>query len=137
MNDMDLKIKGKVPGPDSGIEVRKSLCAICDPNTQCGMDLYVKDGRIIKVAGMKEAPHSHGSLCSKGAALRQYIYSPERVLTPLRRTGERGSGEFEPISWDKALSEIAEKLNAIKDEFGPESVMFCDRLFPILPISSF
>ena len=124
MNDMDLKIKGKVPGPDSGIEVRKSLCAICDPNTQCGMDLYVKDGRIIKVAGMKEAPHSHGSLCSKGAALRQYIYSPERVLTPLRRTGERGSGEFEPISWDKALSEIAEKLNAIKDEFGPESVMF-------------
>ena len=41
MNDVELKLKGKIPGPDTGIEVRKSLCAICDPNTQCGMDLYV------------------------------------------------------------------------------------------------
>ena len=124
MNDLELKIKGKIPGPDTGIEVRKSVCAICDPGTQCGLDLYVKDGKIIKVAGTKEAPHSHGTLCSKGAATRQYVYSPERIKTPLRRTGERGSGEFEQISWDEALDEIASKLNAIKKEFGPESVMF-------------
>ena len=124
MNDLELKLKGKIPGPDTGIEVRKSVCAICDPGTQCGLDLYVKDGAIIKVAGTKEAPHSHGTLCSKGAAMRQYVYSSERVLTPLRRTGERGSGQFEPISWDEALAEIASKLNAIKEEFGAESVMF-------------
>ena len=124
MNDVELKLKGKIPGSDTGIEVRKSVCAICDPGTQCGLDLYVKDGRIIKVAGTKEAPHSHGTLCSKGAAMRQYVYSPERILTPLRRTGERGSGEFEPISWDEALDEIATRLNAVKDEFGAESVMF-------------
>ena len=124
MNDLELKLKGKIPGPDTGIEVRKSVCTICDPSTQCGLDLYVKDGKIIKVAGTKEAPHSHGSLCSKGAATRQYVYSPDRVLTPLRRTGERGSGEFEAISWDEALDEIATRLTAIKEEFGPESVMF-------------
>ena len=124
MNDLELKIKGKIPGPDTGIEVRKSVCAICDPGTQCGLDLYVKDGKIIKVAGTKEAPHSHGTLCSKGAATRQYVYSPERIMTPLRRTGERGSGEFEQISWDEALDEIASKLNAIKKKFGSESVMF-------------
>ncbi len=124
MNDLELRLKGKVPGPDTGIEVRKSVCAICDPGTQCGLDLYVKDGEIIKVAGTKEAPHSHGTLCSKGAAMRQYVYSPDRVMTPLRRTGARGSGEFVPISWDEALDEIAMRLNAIKDEFGAESVMF-------------
>ena len=124
MNDLELKLKGKVPGPDTGIEVRKSVCAICDPGTQCGLDLYVKDGKIVKVAGTKEAPHSRGTLCSKGAAMRQYVYSPDRVLTPLKRTGERGSGEFEPISWDEALDEIDARLTAIKDEFGPESVMF-------------
>ena len=124
MNELELKLKGKVPGDDTGIEVRKSVCAICDPGTQCGLDLYVKDGKVIKVAGSKEAPHSRGTLCSKGAAMRQYVYSPERVLTPLKRTGERGSGQFAPISWDDALDEIASKLNAIKREFGPESVMF-------------
>ena len=124
MNELELKLKGKIPGPDTGIEIRKSVCAICDPGTQCGLDLYVKDGKIIKVAGTKEAPHSHGTLCSKGAATRQYVYSPERILTPLRRTGERGSGEFEPISWDEALDEITSKLAAIKEQFGPESVMF-------------
>ena len=124
MNDLELKIKGKIPGADTGIEVRKSVCAICDPGTQCGLDLYVKDGRIIKVAGTKEAPHSHGTLCSKGAAMRQYVYSPDRILTPLRRIGERGSGEFKPISWDEALDEIAMKLGKFKQEYGPESVMF-------------
>ena len=85
MDELELKLKGKIPGPDTGIEVRKSVCAICDHGTQCGLDLYVKDGAIIKVAGTKEAPHSHGTLCSKGAAMRQYVYSSERVLTPLRR----------------------------------------------------
>lgn len=124
MNDLELKIKGKIPGPDTGIEVRKSVCAICDPGAQCGLDLYVKDGKIVKVAGTKEAPHSHGTLCSKGVAMRQYVYSPDRVLTPLRRVGERGSGEFEPISWDEAIDEIASRLEALKRDHGPESVMF-------------
>lgn len=124
MNDLELRVKAKLPGADTGIEVRKSVCAICDPGTQCGLDLYVKDGKIIKVAGTKEAPHSHGTLCSKGAATRQYVYSPERIKTPLRRIGERGSGDFEPITWDEALDEIAAKLGSIKDQFGPESVMF-------------
>ena len=123
MNDLELKLKGKIPGPDTGIEVRKSVCAICDPGAQCGLDLYVKDGKIIKVAGTKEAPHSHGTLCSKGAAMRQYVYSPDRVLTPLRRVGERGAGDFEPISWNEALDEITSRFKALKREYGPESVM--------------
>lgn len=104
MNERELREKGKVPGPETGIEIKKSICTICDPTTQCGLDLFVKDGKIIRVEGSKEAPHSHGSLCSKGAATRQYVYSPDRLKTPLRRVGERGEGKFEPISWDEALT---------------------------------
>lgn len=123
-NELELKLKGKIPGEDTGIEVRKSVCAICDPQTQCGLDVYVKDGRIIKVAGTKEAPQNAGTLCSKGAAMRQFVYNPERLTTPLRRVGERGEGRFEPITWDEALDEIVERLSAIKAQHGAESVIF-------------
>ena len=123
MKDVEKQTKGKIPGPDTGIEIRKSVCAICDPS-QCGLDLYVKDGKIIKVEGTKENPFNAGSLCTKGAANRQYIYSEDRLKTPLRRTGPRGSGKFESLSWDEALDTIAHKFNEIKGQYGPESVAF-------------
>ena len=116
--------RGKVPGPDSGIEIRKSVCTICDPATQCGLDVYVQDGRIIKVEGSKENPHNGGTLCSKGAATRQYVYHENRLQTPLRRVGPRGGGRFEAIGWDDALDEIAQGLNTVRERYGPESVAF-------------
>ena len=122
--DVQTLLKGKIAGPETGIEIRKSICAICDPTTQCGLDLYIKDGRIIKVEGTKENPNSEGTLCSKGAAQRQYVYSEDRLKTPLKRTGPRGLGKLEPISWDEALDTIAARLNAIKREDGPQSVAF-------------
>lgn len=119
-----MRTQNKIPGPDSGIEIRKSICAICDPMTQCGLDLYVKDGKIIKVEGDKDQPYGQGKLCAKGAAIRQYVYSDQRIKTPLRRVGKRGEGKFEPISWEDALDEVAWELIAIKEETGPESVSF-------------
>ncbi len=116
--------KGKVPGAQNGIEIKKTICALCNPYSHCGIDAYVKDGTIIKVEGTEENPHSGGTLCSKGAASRQYIYNEERLLEPMLRVGERGSGQFEPVSWDKALDLIAEKFTGVKEEFGPESVAF-------------
>jgi len=124
VKDVEKLSRGKIPGPETGIEVKKSICTICDPTTQCGLDLYVKDGKIIKVEGSKEHPYSLGTLCSKGAANRQYIYSEDRLKTPLKRTGPRGSGKFEPISWDEALDTVAAKFNEIKEQNGPESVVF-------------
>jgi anaerobic selenocysteine-containing dehydrogenase len=123
VKDVEKRRKGKIPGSDTGIEIRKSVCAVCDPG-QCGLDLYVKDGKIIKVEGSKENPYNSGSLCTKGAANRQYIYSEDRLKTPLKRTGPRGSGKFEPLSWDEALDTIAAKFNEIKAQYGPESVVF-------------
>lgn len=92
--------------------------------TQCGLDLYVKEGKIIKVEGSKENPYSLGTLCPKGAATRQYVYHEDRLKTPLIRVGPKGLGKFEPISWEKALDRITTQLNEIKGEYGPEAVVF-------------
>ncbi len=109
--------------PETGIEIHKSICAICDPQ-HCGLDLYVKDGKIIKVEGNKNHPNNSGSLCAKGASTRQYVYSDRRLKTPMKRVGKRGEGKFEPISWDEAMDILVEKLNGCKEKYGAESVMF-------------
>ena len=92
----DELVQGKVPGADTGIEVRKTICSICDPLSHCGIDAYVKDGVVVKVEGTKENPHSGGTLCSKGNASRQFIYHKDRIHTPLVRKGDRGSGGLCP-----------------------------------------
>lgn len=124
MDELERRLRAKIPGDDTGIEVRKSICAICDPTTQCGLDLYVRDGRIVKVEGSQENPHNGGTLCSKGAATRQYVYHEDRLRTPLKRVGPRGSGDFVAISWDEALDTVAANLQRLAGESGPESVVF-------------
>jgi anaerobic selenocysteine-containing dehydrogenase len=109
---------------ETGMEVRKTICDICNPFTHCGIDAHVMDGVVVKIEGTKEHPHSRGTLCAKGSAGRQYIYHQDRIRTPLRRRGARGSGDFVPISWEEALDTIAEALLKIKSETGPESVIF-------------
>jgi len=115
---------GKIPGEATGIEIRKTICSICNPVSHCGIDAYVKNGEVVKVEGTKENPHNMGTLCSKGAANRQYLYHPDRIRTPLKRKGSRGAGEFVPISWDEALDTVSERLLKIKAEHGPEAVVF-------------
>jgi len=124
VKDIPRLLKGKIPCDETGIEIRKSICTICDPRTQCGLDLYVKDEKVIKVEGTKENPYNEGTLCPKGAAFRQYLYHEDRLKTPLKRIGPRGSGKFEPISWDDALQTIADMFNSIKEQYGAESVAF-------------
>jgi anaerobic selenocysteine-containing dehydrogenase len=114
----------KTSGPSTGTEIRPTICSICNPGSHCGMDAYVKNGRIIKVKRSKET-HNTGTLCAKGAAGRQYVYHPDRLTIPLIRTGERGPGRFEPASWEDALSLVSNRFNEIKTETGPQSVIFC------------
>ena len=124
MSRIDELLQAKIACEETGIEIKKSVCTICDPQTQCGLDVYVKDGKIIKVEGSKTMPQNAGTICSKGAATRQYVYDPERLRTPLKNVGKKGEAIFEPISWDEALDTIAGELNRIKQEYGPESVAF-------------
>ena len=97
------------------------FCCVC--TRQCPMEVTIEDGRAVSVAPTKREGFP-GAPCIRGLSMPEYIYHEDRVLWPLRRTGERGEGKFERISWDEAISEIAEKLNTYKAESGAESVAF-------------
>ncbi len=90
----------------------------------CGIDAHVQDNRLVKVEGTRGFPTNAGTLCVKGRSNRQYVYNRERIQTPLVRKGGKGSGEYIPVSWDEALDRIASSLISIKENTGPESVVF-------------
>ena len=93
----------------------------------CGWTVTVDDSGpapvAVKMRGNPEHPYSYGELCPKVNRFLDRVYSPDRVLHPLRRVGPKGSGQFERISWDDALAEIGSRLNAIIDEHGGEAIM--------------
>ncbi len=91
----------------------------------CGQKLYVKDGKLIKVEGDESHPWNQGRACPRVLALTQYMYHPDRLLHPLKRSGKRGEGKFERISWDEAFDTIETRLKEIRDKYGAESVLFC------------
>ena len=99
-------------------KVVKTICQMC--YFHCGLDVSVEDGRVLEVEGMPEHPMNRGRLCAKGLASAQLLTDPRRLTTPLRRVGDRGSGQWQSISWDQALDEIAEQLLTIRDQDGPE-----------------
>lgn len=82
------------------------------PDT-CSMVVTVRDGIAVKVQGNAEHPATAGALCTKVSRYTERSYHPERLLHPLRRTGPKGSGQFEQVTWDEALSDIAARLQAI------------------------
>ena len=97
-------------------EIRQTFCSIC--SSDCPMKCLIEDGRIV---GVEPAG---GGLCSKGAAALQYVYNKDRIKTALKRVGEKGSGKFEAVSMDEALSITAKRLLELREKYGPESVVF-------------
>lgn len=125
MKQMQRNCRAKLPGADSGIEIRKTMCDICTPGPQCGVDAYIKDGVLVKVEGTKGFPSNDGALCAKGQAMRQYIYRKDRIRTPMRRVGPKGDpNSFVPISWDEAIQETASRLLEVREKYGAPSVVF-------------
>ncbi len=98
------------PGADP-FTVRGACPHDC-PDT-CALVTTVKDGIAIEVRGNLAHPMTAGVLCTKVSRYAERTHHPERVLKPLRRTGPKGAGQFEPVGWDEALSEIAARLGAI------------------------
>jgi anaerobic selenocysteine-containing dehydrogenase len=101
----------------NGEEVISTVCGMCGPGGPgggCGIYAFVKGDRFTKVAGMDESPINKGAICAKGHAAPQWVYSPDRLMHPLKRTGKKGDGKFEKISWDAAISHIAEVLTQQK-----------------------
>ena len=86
-------------------------------------DVTVHDGTAVKLRGNREHPTTRGALCPKVNRFLERVYHPDRLTTPLRRTGRKGSGEFEPVDWDTAVTEIAAQLTAAIDQTGRESIL--------------
>ena len=101
--------------------VVKSHCRMCHGG--CGVLVYIKDGKAVKIAGDPDCLISHGTVCSKGIASLQLAYHPDRLTYPVRRIGAKGSGKWERISWDEALSTTAERILRYKERFGAESII--------------
>jgi anaerobic selenocysteine-containing dehydrogenase len=103
----------------SAREVVTSVCGICPGG--CGVNVELVEGKIDRLRPIKD--HPLGIVCVRGAHAKEVVYSPDRVLYPMARVGEKGEGRFERVSWDEALDRIAERLFAIKRTVGPEAVM--------------
>jgi anaerobic selenocysteine-containing dehydrogenase len=100
----------------------KGTCHHDCPDT-CGWVVTVEDGVAVKLRGNPEHPYSKGELCPKVNRMLDRVYSPDRILTPLVRVGPKGSGQFEPASWDDALALVASRLHAVIEQYGGEAVL--------------
>jgi anaerobic selenocysteine-containing dehydrogenase len=106
-------------------EVVHAACPHDCPDA-CSVLVTVEDGRALRVEGNPEHPVTRGFLCAKVAKYLDRVYSPQRLLYPMRRTAPKGVGgaeAFTRIGWDEALDEVASRLKQASDEFGPESIL--------------
>ncbi|MBE9636049.1 molybdopterin oxidoreductase family protein [Salipiger mangrovisoli] len=102
-------------------EIRKTTCYMCA--CRCGIDVHLKNGTPVYIEGSRDHPVNRGVLCAKGAAGLKQVTSPARLRAPLRRTGPRGSGAFEEISWEEALETAVSWLAPLR-ESAPEKLAF-------------
>lgn len=106
---------------DPGVEKLVCGSASCTMEClHCHLRAYAKDGRIVKIES--DNPYE-GKACARGLSRIKWVYAKDRVLTPLKRVGERGEGKFEPISWDEALDMVAEKMREAIRKDGSKSIL--------------
>ncbi|MBI5709426.1 MAG: molybdopterin-dependent oxidoreductase [Candidatus Eisenbacteria bacterium] len=102
-----------------------TLCRMCPAG--CGLRVRLVDGLPVGLEGDRTNPLSAGGLCPAGFAGLQELVHPDRVRTPLRRDGPRGSGRWTPVSWDEALEQIAAPLRASRAEGRPQAFAVLER----------
>ena len=116
---INLEAGGKLDSEEKTVMV--THCSHCGGT--CLLKVHVKDGVITRIeTDDGEEPQYRG--CARGRAFRQRVYSPDRLLYPMKRVGARGEGKFERISWDEALDTVAGELTRIRETYGPASVIF-------------
>jgi anaerobic dimethyl sulfoxide reductase subunit A len=97
---------------------------------RCVVNAHVRDGRIVRISTdprkwTPEVPPLHA--CVRGFGQLERVNHPDRLTRPLRRTGPRGAGQFEPIGWDEALDEVARQMLRVRDTYGPAAILDCSR----------
>jgi anaerobic selenocysteine-containing dehydrogenase len=113
------------PLPVNAPVTRRQLKVVCPhdcPDT-CVMTVDVEEGRAVAIGGDPDHRFTQGFLCAKVNQYLDRVYSPDRLLHPMRRVGKKGEGRFERISWDEALDVAAKRLQAIADAFGPQAIL--------------
>ena len=110
-----------LPADAPATRVVKGACPHDCPDT-CALRITVEGGRVIRVAGDPDHPPTHGALCTKVSRYPERSYSPDRVLTPLKRVGPKGAGRFEPVGWDEAFDDIAARLKTIAAK-DPQAIL--------------
>ncbi len=95
-----------------GDHVAKTTCYMCA--CRCGIDVHIRDGKVRYIEGNRDHPVNKGVLCGKGSAGIMQHYSPARLQSPMKRVGERGSGEFEKITWEEALTLATDWMGEIR-----------------------
>src|SRR3990172_4000406 len=98
------------------------VCLQCPAG--CGIVVRVVGERVVKIEGNPLYPSNEGRLCPKGQAGLQFLYDPDRIKGPMRRLGDRGSGQWERISWDEAIGEVVSRLGALRDQGKPHTLLF-------------
>ena len=94
------------------------VCLMCSGG--CGTLARVARGHVVKLEGNPMHPVNLGTLCPKGQAAPELLYNPDRLSGPIQRVGERGSGNWQPITWDEAAQFVAQKLNTLRSAEHPE-----------------
>jgi anaerobic selenocysteine-containing dehydrogenase len=100
----------------------RGACPQDCPDT-CAFIYHVEDGKLVEVTGDPAHPMTRGGLCVKLKDFAEHHYNPDRLLYPMKRVGPRGSGKYQRISWDEALSTIKSKWTDIIDQYGSQAIM--------------
>ncbi|MHC4402019.1 MAG: molybdopterin-containing oxidoreductase family protein [Planctomycetota bacterium] len=106
--------------PTGPIKWVNSACLQCPAG--CGIRVKTIAGNAIKIEGNPDHPINKGRLCPKGQAGLQVLYDPDRIQGPMRRAGKRGAGNWESISWEEAITDVADRLARIRRDEGPHTV---------------
>ncbi len=101
---------------------KSSVCTKDCPDT-CGLLVKVEDGKITRVKGDPDHPFTRGFICKKAGYFPLHVHNEQRILTPLRRTGPKGSGRFEAIGWEEALDRVVARIEAVSTDHGPEAIL--------------
>lgn len=109
------------PVPEDGeVTYENSFCTLCPGG--CGITVRKIKDRIVKIEGMRSHPINDGGICGLGISGTQLLYGPGRVKSPMKRTGARGEGKWETISWDAAITEVSEKLKKLQKDKNKDAL---------------
>ncbi|MCG8549669.1 MAG: molybdopterin-dependent oxidoreductase, partial [Desulfobacterales bacterium] len=111
------------------VEIKKSYCGLCHP--RCGTLLHIENGKIVKVTGDPDHPVTRGVICERGRLMPDHVHHPQRLNYPLKRKGEKGQGEWQRLTWEQALDEVADKLSKLNNTIQ-EGAAAAARVFDIL-----